>query len=218
MGTRESRLQRGRRLGEQRARALVDELRTARRTLGLSQQAVADATGRSQSDISRLERCVGLRGTSLVELSEIGAALGLELRAGFHPAGVAIRDRGHQALIGRFRAWLHSGLGVAAEVALPGPGDPRTWDLVLRIGSQRVGVEAETRIRDVQALSRRLHQRQRDGGTDVVLLVLSDSEHNRLLVGELRASLGPDFATNPRQLIAALRTGTPLRGSGVILA
>lgn len=218
MGTREGRLQRGRRLGEQRTRALIDELRTARRMLGVSQQAVADATGRSQSDISRLERCVSLSRTTLVELAEIGAALGLELGAGFHPVGVAIRDRGQQALIGRFRACLHARVAVAAEVGFPAPGDPRTWDLVLRIRAQRVGVEAETRIRDVQALSRRLHQRHRDGGTDVVLVVLSDSRHNRLLVGELRLSLGADFAASPRQLLAALRAGAALPGSGVILA
>lgn len=218
MGTREGRLQRGQRQGEQRARMLIGELRTARLEHGLSQQAIADATGRSQSDISRLERCVGMRRVAVVELAEIGAVLGLELSAGFHPVGAPIRDRGHQALIGRFRSWLHAGIRVSAEVAFPSPGDPRAWDLLLRIGRQRVGVEAETRIRDVQALSRRLHQRERDGGADVVLLVVSDSAHNRRVVGELRLSLGPEFAATPRELLAGLRTGMPVPRSGVILA
>ncbi len=197
---------------------LISELRSARLEHGLSQQAVAQATGRSQSDISRLERFVRLSRTTVAELAEIGAVLGLELGAGFHPVGAPIRDRGHQALITRFRAWLHPEIGVTAEVPFPSAGDPRTWDLLLRIGSQRGGVEAETRIRDVQALSRRLHQRERDGGADVVLLVLSDSAHNRRVVNELRLSLGPQFAGRPRELLAALRAARPLPGSGVILA
>jgi hypothetical protein len=120
-------------------------------------------------------------------------------------------------LITRFRASLHPSIRVAAEVALPGPGDPRTWDLLLRVGSQRVGVEAETRVRDVQALSRRLHQRQRDGGVDAVLLVLSDSSHNRRVVGELRISLGPNFAGRPREVLTRLRGGKSLPSSAVIL-
>lgn len=97
------------------------------------------------------------------------------------------------------------------------PGDPRVWDLLLRLADQVVGAEAETRIRDVQALVRRMRARQRDGGTDEVLLILSDSAVNRRLVGELREALGDDFATPPRALLAALREGRPLPGSGVIL-
>ena len=106
---------------------------------------------------------------------------------------------------------------VTLEAPFPNVGDLRTWDLLLRPAGQRVGVEAETRIRDIQALARRIHQRERDGGTDVILLVLSESIVNRRLVAELRQSLDPRFATSPRRLMAALRAGTELPGPGVVL-
>jgi hypothetical protein len=102
-------------------------------------------------------------------------------------------------------------------VLLPGVGDRRAWDLLLRIGAQVVGVELETRIRDIQWLVRRIRERERDGGADVVLLVLSDSAVNRRLLPELLEALGPRFETPSRSIVAALRGGSPVPGSGVIL-
>jgi hypothetical protein len=89
--------------------------------------------------------------------------------------------------------------------------------MVLRLESYLVGVEAETRIRDVQELVRRLRQRERDGGADEILLVLANSAHNRALVEELRAALGDRYATAPKVLRHCLRAGRRLPGSGVIL-
>jgi hypothetical protein len=89
--------------------------------------------------------------------------------------------------------------------------------MVLRLESYLVGVEAETRIRDVQELVRRLRQRERDGGADEILLVLANSAHNRALVEELRAALGDRYATAPKVLLHCLRAGRRLPGSGVIL-
>ena len=143
--------------------------------------------------------------------------LGLELGAGLHPVGDAIRDKGHQALIGRFRALLSPAYRVSAEVLLPNPGDRRAWDLVLRLPGQIIGVEAETRVREIQWLVRRLRERQREGGADVVLLVLADTRANRAILGELLTALGPAFATSPRTILRALRDGQPLPGSGVVL-
>ena len=178
---------------------------------------VADALGRSQPEMSRFESGKDVARISMVEITEVAAVLGLELGVGLHPAGAAIRDKGHQALIGRLRRELAPGVRVAAEVGFPNPGDPRTWDLVLKIRDQRVGVEAETRIRDIQALSRRMHQRERDGGVEAVLLVLSDSLVNRRLVADLRLSLGPAFGHGPRAILRSLRAGDAVPGSGVLL-
>ena len=97
--------------------------------------------------------------------------LGLELAVALHPVGDPVRDKGHQALLNRFRGQLSTGITVRAEVPLPSPGDPRAWDLVLRLEEVLIGVEAETRVRDLQALVRRIHQRQRDGGVDEIVLV-----------------------------------------------
>jgi hypothetical protein len=106
---------------------------------------------------------------------------------------------------------------VATEVLLPNVGDRRSWDMLLRLAGQLVGVELETRVRDVQLLVRRMRERERDGGAHDVLLVLSASAHNRRVLPELREALGPGFATPTRAIRAALRDGRPMPGSGVIL-
>lgn len=217
MGTRETRLDRSRRQAEERVRALVGELVQARLVAGVSQRQLAAMLGCSQSEISRFERVAQPTSVTFADVYAIAAALGLEPSITLHPFGPALRDKGHQALIGRLRLLIGAAWKVAAEVPFPNAADPRSWDLLLRLPEQRAGVECETRIRDMQALVRRMHQRERDGGTDVVLLVLSRSAHNRRLVDELRESLGPRFATSPRRVAAALRNGEPLPGSAVLL-
>jgi transcriptional regulator with XRE-family HTH domain len=217
MSTRETRLHRGRRLGEERVRWLVGELRRQRTQAGLSQRAVAAAVNRSQAEIWRLEHLANVANVSFVEAAELAAVLGYEISIGLHPSGPPIRDRGHQALLGRFRRAISPAFAVAAEVPFPNLGDPRSWDLVLGIPGQRIGVEAETRIRDIQALARRIHQRERDGMVDAIVVVLGESTVNRRLIDELGASLGPTFGLPRRQVLASLRHGRPLPGSGVLL-
>ena len=90
-------------------------------------------------------------------------------------------------------------------------------DLLLRVGRQVIGVEAETRVRDGQFVVRRMRERERDGGVDEILLVLAESAVNRRLLPQLLEALGPRFATSPRILMRALAAGEPIAGSGVIL-
>lgn len=88
---------------------------------------------------------------------------------------------------------------------------------MLRLPGQLIGVEAETRIRDMQRLVRQVHQRERDGGVDQIVVLLAATRTNRALVSELRIALGPAYGTPPRQILAALRSGQPVMGSGVVL-
>lgn len=216
VGTRETRRQRGRRKGEQIVRNLVSDLRTARESRGVSQRAIAAQLEWSQSEVNRLEQ-FGFAAVSIPRLSEMAAVLGLELSARVHPVGDPIRDKGHQALIGRLTGLIARPYLVSREVPLPLPGDTRSWDVLLRLDGLIVGVDAETRIRDVQDLVRRIRQRERDGGAGELLLVLSDTAHNRALGDQLRDALGQRFLTPPRVLLSALRAGRPIPGSGVIL-
>jgi hypothetical protein len=62
-----------------------------------------------------------------------------------------------------------------------------------------------------------MRDRERDGGADRVLLVLSASAHNRRVLAELIEALGFEFATSPRVVLGALRAGRPIPGSAVIL-
>jgi transcriptional regulator with XRE-family HTH domain len=217
VGSRETRAARGLARGRGLTASLVSELVEARRTAGVSQRTVANLLGWSQSELSRMERLVGIESVSLVDVAGYAAVLGLELSAGLHPAGEPLRDKGHQAVLRRLIAIFHESWTVAREVLLPNPGDPRAWDVVLRIVGCIVGIEVETRVRDVQALTRRVRARQRDGDTDVVVLVLAQTAHNRRVLPELLEALGPEFATSPRAVLKALREGRPIPGSAVIL-
>lgn len=98
---------------------------------------------------------------------------------------------------------------VAASIARNSPAfaDRRAWDLVLVIDQRRIGVEAETRLRDVQALLRRLALKRRDGNVDRLLLVVNDTVHNRRTLAEVSAVLLDAFPGTPRHAFRALRLG-----------
>ena len=134
MGTRETRLQRGRRQGDEVLRRLIGELRTARELAGVSQRTIAREVAWSQSEVARLEG-FQFPSVALLRLCEIGAVLGLDLSASFHPAGDAVRDRGHQKVRARTVGIVASPpYEIAHEALFPGLEDLRTWDLLLRLG------------------------------------------------------------------------------------
>jgi transcriptional regulator with XRE-family HTH domain len=172
-------------VGADRARRTVAELTTElRRTRvdrGLSQAEVGRAVGLSGRQVCRIER--GLSpDVSIVGLCRLVAVVGLELSARAYPAGEPIRDRAHVAVLGQFRGRLHRSLHWRVEVPLPVVGDLRAWDGHVSGEGWRVGVEAETRPTDLQALQRRLALKLRDGGVDALILVLADTRHNRALL------------------------------------
>ena len=217
MATRETRLERGRRRGRIVVSRLIGELVATRQSLNVSQRALARELRCSQAELWRRERLARIDRIPFVALAEMASLLGYDISAALHALGDPIRDRGHQELLKRFRATLAATIRVAAEAPLPNLGDRRSWDLLLRCATQLIGVEAETRIRDIQLLVRRIRERERDGGVDEIVLVLSESVVNRRLLPELLEALGARFTTPPRALLKALRAGKPLPGSGVIL-
>lgn len=216
MATKETRTQRARRRGRALVGQATGALREARIAAGLSQAFVARQLGRTQQFVSLLE-ANQVPELSIQALSEWASIFGLEPSLPLRQIGSSLRDKGHQALIGRFLAIVSPTWRMRREMPFPNTGDPRSWDVLLRLAGQIVGVEAETRIRDIQALVRRMRERARDGGVDWIVLVLSDSVTNRQLVGQLRNALGSEFNSAPSDLMNALRTGKPLPGSGVIL-
>lgn len=215
MATRERPAERGRRRGAAVVHRLLHEIRNARISGDISTRAMAQALGWSTSAYRRFE--AGAVATTLIDVGAAAALVGLELSASLFPAGQQIHDRGHQALIQRIRAILSQSVAVFAEAPFPGTNDLRSWDLFLRIDAQRVGIEAETRIRDIQQLVRHMRERVRDGGAHVVVLFLADTRSNRAMIDELRVALGPEFAGKPSLILEALRAGRPLAGGGVVL-
>jgi len=176
---------------------------------------MADALGCSPTSYRRLES--GEVAASLPDFAGAAALVGLELSASFYPAGQPIRDKGHQALIRRIRTVIAPRAAVFAEAPFPGFHDLRSWDLLVRIGDQRIGIEAETRIRDLQQLVRHMRERVRDGGVDIVVLFLADTRFNRALITELRLALGSNFTGRPKDVIDCLREGRALAGGAVVL-
>ncbi len=133
------------------------------------------------------------------------------------PASPPLHDRAHLALLQRFRARLHPSWRVRFEAALPEASDPRAWDALLTGEGCRIGVEAETRLRDLQALLRRIALKQRDSGFDRVVLLIAATRGNRATLREVRDLVREQLPLDSRTMLAALGAGRDPGASGVVL-
>lgn len=212
--------ERSRDRGVRRSReALVDlgrQVRIARIGADISQGSVAESAGIDQSWVSRFERGQA-PGISMEAVSVMLAAVGLDLSVRAYPGGDPVRDRPQLDLLRRLRSEVSEVIRWSSEVPLPTVGDPRAWDALLGIGQARWGVEAETRIGDVQARVRSLQLKRRDGRVDGVILLLRDSRHHRLLAGQHRSLLEVNFPVQTDAALSALRAGRPPAGDAIIL-
>jgi transcriptional regulator with XRE-family HTH domain len=208
-------------VGSRRARGILveigRELHDARVNHGLSQAAVGRAVRMSRSQVGRVERAqVPL--VPLANLARLMAAVGLELSVRAYPSGPPIRDAAHRALLDRFRARLGSSVWCGFEVPVGRPGDRRSWDTVIAVAGVRIAVEAETRPRDVQELQRRLASKRRDDPSiSSVILLLSDTRHNRALVRDHGEVLRVELPLPASAILAALAEGRNPGGSGIVL-
>jgi transcriptional regulator with XRE-family HTH domain len=171
----------------------------------LSLRFVAAATGTSHQQLLRFERGT-IDHPSVQDAGAWCAAVGLDLVLRTYPAGDPIRDAGQQRLLERLRPNIHSSLTRRTEVPLPGRGDLRAWDLLIEGRGWRIAVEAETVLDDLQALERRLNRKQRDGGIDVLILLVADTRRNRRAIEAAPASFA-GFSRDARATLRALRAG-----------
>lgn len=216
MSSRERAVDIGAARGRTTARVVLEELRNARVDRGLSGAAVARSVGLSESQYSRIER--GLSDDlSIQQASRLLAAVGLELSVRTFPSGEPLRDAAHIALISRFHALLHRSLRFRTEVPFPNPNDRRAWDAVVSGSTWSIGVEAETRPRDRQALERRLALKLRDGGADHLLLLLLDSRYNRDFVRAQNDVLAERFPLSGRRAMELLAAGVNPGANAVVL-
>jgi transcriptional regulator with XRE-family HTH domain len=198
----------------------IHELQVAREDRNVSLAQLAAATGSSESALSRFER-LELEDVGVIRLSEIASVLGYEISLGIHPVGDPLRDRAQLAIGGRFDACLGPAWIVLNEVLLPEPGDRRSWDKVVQLAASdppyAIGVDIESRIRDVQTLTRRTRERETDHRIQHILLALADTATNRRLVGQLVENLGDPYRTPMREIRRSLKRAEKLPGSGVLL-
>ena len=220
VGTRERASDRGTRRGGRIVRELGYEFREARIAAGLSQAAVARRTGMSRTVLGRIERG-GAAPITVVLASRLAAVLGLDLSVRLYPAGPPLRDAAHVALLEKFKSRVSTRFAWRNEVPVGPPGGSRAWDSQLLLGGdgQRLtlGVEGETRLRDLQATLRRIELKQRDSGVDRVILVLRDSRSNRLAARGAQALLAATFPVGARRLLRALREGRDPGGNGLAM-
>jgi transcriptional regulator with XRE-family HTH domain len=195
---------------------LVREETTARRDRGLSLVDVGRAVGFSAATGSRIERGL-VPDVGLIRLSAMLSVVGLDLSARAYPGGSPLRDAGHAALLGRFRACLHPSLRWGVEVPLPRPGDQRAWDGFVRAADWRYGAEAETHPTDGQALARRLELKVRDGDVDSVILILPATRHARLFLAAAGDLLAPVFPVPGRRAMELLRAGVDPGGNAIVI-
>lgn len=105
------------------------------------------------------------------------------------------------------------------EVSLPSAVDRperRAWDAVIFAERLRCAIELEMRLRDVQALRRRLDLKRRDDPTQALLLLVADTRVNRRVVAEFEALLADLPRLRRVTVLAALEAGR-LPPTGLLL-
>jgi transcriptional regulator with XRE-family HTH domain len=216
VATRESPGERGRRRGDRLLRTLLDEFREARMSAGLSQEDVGRAIGLSKARISAIERGTH-PGVSFVVIAQMLAAVGLELAARAFPVEGGLRDAGQGRLLRRFLPRVAPTVAWRTEVPIGGPGDLRAWDALLSVGQVKVGVDAETRLRDFQAVDRRVMLKARDSRVDRVILLVADTRHNRDVLRALRGASLANYPIAPGSALAALAEGRDPGGNAIVV-
>jgi transcriptional regulator with XRE-family HTH domain len=193
------------------------EIRDARRGLGMSQADAARSAGISDSQLGRIER--GELGQPTFEqVCRAGRAVGLEPSFVFYPAAVEVRDIAQLGVLDRFERLLGPPLVLRREVPLPGTQDQRAWDGRIHEGARVASIEGESKLFDLQALSRRIGLKQRDDpGAGAVILVVNRTAHNRRVLAAQREALRVQFPLDGAAIAHELRRGrVPVLG-GIIL-
>lgn len=207
-------------LGATRGRGAVvnlgRELDEAIRNLGLSYAAVGRDVGLSGWQVARVARGE-VANLTVVTASELMAAVGLDLSVRAFPTGRPLRDVAHLALLGRLRRELHPGLIWRTEVPVASGRDLRAWDATITATAWQAAVEAEMRLRDIQALDRRIALKRRDSSIELVILLVANTRHNRAILASHGDSLAASFPFPGRRALELLRAGAAPEASSIVV-
>jgi hypothetical protein len=85
------------------------------------------------------------------------------------------------------------------------------------LAGMRIGIEAESRLGDIQAIDRRAQLKKRDAGLDRLVLLVADTRWNREVLGRHRDALRGSYPLDTKEVLAALaREDVPL-GDGIVV-
>lgn len=147
---------------------------------------------------------------TILEVDRIASVLGLAPSIRLYPAGPAVRDAGQVLRLQAFLGDVRPPLSYRIEVPLPSQDDrvdARAWDAMLYGTGLRTAIEFEMRLRDIQALLRRVDLKRRDDPTDSFVLLVADTRANRRILAEFAGM----FVDLPRLRRGAVRSAL---GSG----
>jgi transcriptional regulator with XRE-family HTH domain len=209
MGAAMRRLERANRQGAWFLRMLGAEFREARIGLGLSQSVVA-----AGCTMPRVRYCQIEAGTlqtfNIIELARIAAVLGLDASIRLYPGGAPLRDGAQAERLRRLLRVARPPLSARTEVALPsslGRRELRAWDAVLLGSGERTAIELEMRLRDSQAVERRIALKRRDDPTEHFLLAIADTRTNRHVLAALEHNIAGLTRVGTPRVLAALERG-----------
>ena len=216
MGLRERPADRGRRLGRERLAEALRDFRNARLERSLTQATIGRALGRSDAWVSWTESG-GNTTLAIQDLAAMLACVGLRLSLRAYPDGGGLRDRAQLELLAAFRQLVGPHWAWATEVPIPIPGDLRAWDVGLTASGCRIGVDAETRIHDAQAVDRRVMLKLRDSGLDRAIILVAATRTNRDVLRQLNGAIAANFPIPSRAALAALRAGRDPGGNAIVM-
>ena len=189
MSTSERAIDAGTRRAERHIGDIGDEFRERRLMLAQSQEHVAKSCHLSRGRYRLIEKG---RATNLtiLELDRVSSVLGLDPFIKLYPGGPTVRDTGQTSRLATLLADVRTPLTYRAEVSLPRTSDrpeQRAWDVVLFGHGSRTAMEFEMRLRDVQAMRRRIDLKRRDDPTEAFILLIADTRANRRVLAEFEA-------------------------------
>lgn len=209
MATTDRAYRRGARTARRTLATLAEEFRERRIGLGLSQAAVAAAAGVSRTRYVRTE-AGSVDTLSIAEATRLASVLGFDLSVRAYEGGDPLRDGGHARRLDEFARHVRRPLRFRREVPLPTTAqriEQRAWDGEIDGTGRRTTVELEMRLRDSQAVGRRVALKRRDDPSDGFLLLVADPRHNRRVLLEHPDAFGDLKRLRPSVIYALLEAG-----------
>lgn len=209
VATKEQRFATSSRRGERLMHSFGEEVRHARIALGMTQQALAGSVRMSQTKVCRVE-AGRLRSLSFMDATRLAAAVGLDLSVKAYPSERRPRDVAQMKRLIALLANVAHPLRYRTEAPLPSTGpypEQRAWDAMIDGDGEETAVELEVSLYDIQAQTRRIFLKERDGHPDHLLVVVADTRSNRRALRQSEAVLGNLPVLRKRDVIAALRAG-----------
>lgn len=171
----------------------------------------------SASQVGRIERGQ-VQDVTIGKVCRLSAAVGLEASLRLYPNGDPIRDAAQVRLLERLRMRMGPLVRWRSEVPLLGRDDPRAWDAVADGTGCHDGIEAETRLSDLQATERRVMLKLRDDASiQHVFMVVADTRANRAALAFGRETLRGNFPLDGREALASLSNGRCPGTNGLII-